>query len=471
LAVLLHRECEKLWGRDAQAYFPYLATLLSLPVDASPADQISHQDAEGVRQRSFAALRSWVEAIALQGPLVLAFDDVYWSDSTSLQLLEYCLPLCDRLPALFLIMFRARRDSAIWDFQQRVEQQYPHRLSTLALEPLPPAESAEMIDRLVGVGALPAEGRDQIVARAEGNPYYIEEIIRSLIRGGVLVQGEEAGRWHPARDIAEVDLPDTLRSLLSARIDTLSAAERHVLQVAALIGLVFWRNVLEELVGSELDLGACLIALQRAQLAQERGQVADLGMEYVFRSALLRELACDSLLSRQRTIYARRAADYMAQRFGGEVLARYYDVVAQLYHTAGERRRELFYTLSAAEHAHGIYANEEALTLYRRALELIDQLVPDGEDGSSEAWRDWRMESLRGAGSILLGTGQVEQAEPYLRQAVELAEASKVSARELARLYYWLCEALFWLGRWEEQVEIAQRGLALVEADVPSRSR
>ena len=464
----LREECDRLWGDDAPEYYPYLAALLSLSAESELVQQIAQLDAEYLRQRSFLAVRSWVETLARQGPVMLSFDDVYWADGTSLQLLEHCLPLCDRLPVLFLIMFRARLKSAIWGFQQRVEQQYPHRIVGLGLEPLSPTESAEMIDALVGAGALPGGVRDQIVAKAEGNPYYIEEIIRSLIRERVLIQEDGTGQWHLARDVEELDLPDTLRGLLSAQIDDLSAAERHVLQVAALIGNVFWGNVLEELVGSEVALDACLAGLQRAQLVRERGQVSDLGMEYVFRSALLREVACDSLLSRQRSMYARRAADYLAQLFGEEVLTRYYAVVAHLYRTAGERRRELFYTLSAAEHAQGIYANEEALALYGRALELIDQLAAEGEDGSSEAWRDWRMESLKGAGRILLGTGQVDQAEAYLRQAVELAEGSGVSAREQARLYYWLCEALFWLGRYEEQVEIAERGLALVEAHAPS---
>jgi class 3 adenylate cyclase/tetratricopeptide (TPR) repeat protein len=467
-ATRLREECNNLWTTATSQHYAYLATLLSLPLEVETAQQVAELDAEYLRQRTFSAVRAWVEAMAAAGPLVLSFDDIYWADGTSLQLLEYCLTLCDRLAVLFMIAFRARLRSAVWAFQQRVEQQYPHRLTELELDRLSAAESAAMIDALVGSAALPTGVKERIVAKAEGNPYYIEEIIRSLIREGKLIQEDERGGWHLARDIDELDLPDTLRGLLSAQIDDLSAAERHVLQVAALIGNVFWRNVLEELVGTEVDLGASLTGLQRAQLVHERGQVSDLGMEYGFRSALLREVAAESLLIRQRAAYAQRAADYMAQLFGEEVLTRYYDVVAHLYRTAGDPRRELFYTLSAAEYAQGIYANDEALALYRRALELVDQLTTGGEDESAGLWRDWRMESLSGAGRILLGTGQAEQAEPYLRQAVELAERSEVSSREQARLYYWLCEALFWNGRYEEQVEMAERGLALVEADGPS---
>jgi tetratricopeptide (TPR) repeat protein len=463
----LGRACDRLSRTDAPGCYPYLATLLSLPVDSEAARQIAQMDPEALRQRTFRAVQGWIEAMILEGPLVLSFDDVYWADSTSLQLLEYCLPLCDRHSVLFLVMFRARLRSAVWEFQQRVEKQYLHRITKTALEPLSADESAQMVDALVGPDALPGETQEQIVTKAEGNPYYLEEIIRSLIREGVLTQ-DEAGDWHLARDIEELDLPDTLRGLLSAQIDDLSMAERHVLQVAALIGDVFWRKVLDALVGKEVDLDACLTALQRARLVRERGEVPDLGMEYGFRSGLLREVACDTLLLRQRTAYAQRAADYMAQLFGEEVLTRYYDIVAHLYRAAKDHRRELFYTLSAAEHAQSIYANEEALALYRRALELIDQLGAGGEDGSADMWRDWRIESLIGAGRILLGTGQPDQAEPYLRQAVDLAERSEVSAREQARLYYWLCEALFWLGRYEEQLEMAQRGLALVEGEGPS---
>lgn len=464
----LHHECDRLWPAAASEHYPYLAALLSLPLETEMAQRIAELDAEYLRQRTFLAVGGWVEALTQAGPLVLSFDDVYWADGTSLRLLEYCVPLCDQLPVLFLVTFRARLQSPVWEFQQEVEQRYPHRITHLALDRLSVAESAQMIDALVGSAVLPSEVKEQIVAKAEGNPYYIEEIIRSLIREGVLIREDERSNWRLARDIEQLDLPDTLRGLLSAQIDDLSASERHVLQVAALVGNVFWRNVLRDLVGTEVDLDACLTGLQRAQLIRERVQVSDLGMEYGFRSALLREVAYDSLLLRQRTTYAQKAANYMAQLFGEEILARYYHVVAYLYHTAGELRRELFYTLSAAEHAQGIYANDEALALYRRALELIDRLAAEGEGESAGMWLAWRIESLTGMGRILLGTGQADGAEPYLRQAVEVAERSEVSTRERARLYYWLCEALFWIGRYGEQVEMAERGLALVEADGPS---
>jgi tetratricopeptide (TPR) repeat protein len=238
--------------------------------------------------------------------------------------------------------------------------------------------------------------------------------------------------------------------------------------MAAVIGVVFWSNVLQELLGQDVSLGEQLAALQRAQFVVERGQVPELGTEYAFRSSLVRDLACDSLLSAQRIAYSRQVADHLARLFGKEVLAQYYGVVAYQYQCAQEPRRELFYTLSAAEHAQGIYANVEALRYYARALELLGELEAEDQDSRGGLWQDWRLESLKGLGKVSFGMGRVDEAEPYLRQAVALAEEVEAPLGELIRLYYWLCEVLFWQGQLEEQIQIARKGLSLLGDNLES---
>jgi len=292
-------QAELLWGDRLAEHYPYLATFLSLPLEEIFAERVKHLDAEGLRQQFFFALRSWVEVMAKRGPLVLAFADVHWADTTSLDLLKYCLPLCDDEALLWLIVFRPDRTAPVWEFRHRVETEYHHRVTTVTLPPLTEAQSGEFVDQLTGPEALPAETRALVLDKAEGNPYYIGELIRSLIAQGVLVQEAETGQWHATRAVASLDLPDTLQSLLLARIDSLSSDERRVLQMAAVIGTVFWSNVLQALAG-DTTLKAHLTALQRAQLIQERGRAPDLGMEYCFKSNLIRDAAYEGILSAQR---------------------------------------------------------------------------------------------------------------------------------------------------------------------------
>ncbi|MCK4315576.1 MAG: AAA family ATPase, partial [Anaerolineae bacterium] len=441
-------QAELLWGDRLAEHYPYLATFLSLPLEETFAERVKHLDAEGLRQQFFFALRGWVEAMAQRGPLVLAFADVHWADTTSLDLLKYCLPLCDDQALLWLIVFRPERTAPVWEFRHRVETEYPHRVTTVTLPPLTETQSGEFVDRLIGPAALPAETRALVLDKAEGNPYYIEELVHSLIAQGVLAQEAETGQWHTTRAVTSLDLPDTLQSLLLARIDGLSSDERRVLQMAAVIGSVFWSNVLQALAG-DATLKAHLTALQRAQLIHERGRVPDLGMEYCFKSNLIRDAAYESLLSAQRVAYHLEVAEYLEELFGLETLAPYYGTLAYHYRQAGKPGKELFYAIQAAERAQGIYANAEALEHYTRALELLDE-VEDEDESRLYAIRTQRFEVLNGRRGIFFLMGDFEAGRADAQALLPLA-------RQLEDDPVWLIDALLQqpgVAGWQTQEEL-----------------
>ena len=381
-----------------------LSALLSL---SRAMEQGGQLDAEGRRRRIFLTVRSWVRALAQQKPHVLVLEDIHWSDTTSLELLEYCLPVCDQAPLLWLIIFRGDVNPNLAAFQHRMQTQYVDRLTSLTFAQLDDIQGGKMVDRLLGPGVLPEETRSQLLIRAEGNPYYIEEFIYGLSRGGVLERDEQTGRWHTTRPVTSLDLPGSLQTLLLARIDRLAPEERRVLQLAAVIGTVFWTRVLQSLTvdhttsiapastGSELEWH--LDALRRAQLIQEHRQVPALGMEYSFESNLVRDVVYDGLLTAQRSTCHLRAADALETVLGEKVLPRYYSLLAFHYQQAGATRKELFYRLLAAEEAREVYANTEAIEHYSRALQLLDKIEaqPAGES-QLYAVRTQRFEVLNG---------------------------------------------------------------------------
>jgi len=431
----LRQRAEELWGEQLSEYYPYLATFLSLPLEKAFTERIKHLDAEGLQQQFFRVIRSWVETLSRRGPLVLAFSDMQWADTTSLDLLKYCLPLCDTETLLWLLVFRPERTSPVWEFRHYVETEYPHRLTDLALPPFTAAQSAELIGRLIGPETLPEETRALVVEKAEGNPYYIQELIDTLIAEGVLMKEPGTGMWQATRAVTSLELPDSLQSLLLARIDRLSPEERHVLQMAAVIGPVFWLNVLRALAGDAHALQSHLTALQRAQLIHERRRMPDLGMEYAFNSSLLRDVAYESLLNTQRVTYHLQVAEYLENLGAGESQAAHYGLLAYHYRFAGKLRQELHYTLKAAEQARQVYANAEALEYYTRALELLDEMAAQAADEEQSAICARRFEVLDGRREVFFLSGDWEKGAADARALLPLAQ-------QLSDEPAWLIDAL-----------------------------
>jgi predicted ATPase len=392
-------------------------------------------DAEGLRQRGFLAIRNWIEAVSRQNPVVLMFSDLQWADDSSLDLLRYCLPICDSEPVMFLLSFRSEPENSIADFHHYLNTEYPHRLKNINLPPLTEEQSHQLIDHLIGAEILPRETSDLILRNSGGNPYYILELIRSLIDNGVLVAGNTGDGWHLTRRVTTLDLPDSLHRLLLARMDRLSAQQKLVLQVSSVIGSVFWINLVQFLLDDPQSLQKDINILQRNQFIQENGRVPELGMEYLFKSPLIRETAYDSLLNTQKSAYHLKVAEYIESEISPAVLDDYEGILAYHYRCAGNINKELFYTFLAAEKARRIYANTEALKLYTRAIELLDQLENDRTMDYSHSILTQRFEALNGRRKVLMSLGQVESARADTRALLPLA-------RQMTDDPAWLIDAM-----------------------------
>ena len=437
MLALLRQQVAHIWGEQAGDHYPYLASLLSLPLEEPYATQAQRMDAEMWQRQLFQTIRAWLAVLTERQPIVVVFSDLHWADPSSIELLRFCLPLCDSTPILWLMLFRPDRTSPVWSFWHYVETEYPHRLTHVELPPLNDQESGQLIDELIGPGALSPATRELVIQRAEGNPYFIRELIHSLTVSGALAP-DETGRLRETRKVSSLDLPDSLQSLLMARMDRLAPEQRRVLQVASVIGPVFWRNMLAALVGESMapQLQAILTALQRAQLIQERGAAPALGMEYAFTSSLVRDVAYDSLLATQRAAHHLQAAEYLEEAsFSGADLERSASLIAWHYRMADRPNKELFYSLQAAEQSRKVYANAEAIQHYTRALEILDKMAEGLSDHRLRVIRAERFEVLSGRRDVLYLVGDIEAARSDSRELLQLA-------RELSDEPAWLVDAL-----------------------------
>jgi hypothetical protein len=426
----LREKCIDLWGDGFAEHYPFLAALLRLAVESPYDEQTRYLDAGGLNERSFIAVRSWIEAMCKRSPLVLYFADTQWASASSLEWLRSCLPMCETEPLLVLLAARQDRELPIWSFTQFLVSEYPHRLLFVELQPLSEAQSVQLIESFVGRDALPQDTRDLIVKNAAGNPYHLRELIESLVTSGALAR-DGNGDWHATRTIATLDVPDNLQRLLMTRIDRLTTAQRFTLQAAAVIGSVFWSNVLQAVVG---DAQPQLTALQRAQMIQETGRAPMLGMQYLFQSPLLREAAYETLLTTQRIALHSKTVEYLELRVGADAMLDYYGVLAHHCRGAENKQKELFYALLAAEQARKIYANTEAIQHYSRALELLDEIQK--QNGlASRSFYGQKFEALKARSEILADTGNLISSEKDARALLKLAE-------ELSSEPAWTIDAL-----------------------------
>jgi len=461
---ILKNKAGLLWGeRLASEYIPYLAAFLSLNPDDAEKERTKYLDAGGLRQQFFSTLRNWIETLAKSSPLVIVFSDLNWADASSLELLIYCLPVCETEQLLWMLTFRLDRTSPIWSFQHYLATNYPHRLISLNLASLTRDQAVEFINNIIGEGSLSRQALGLIIKNAEGNPYYIQELIQSLANQGLLKQDGETNQWHTIRAITSIDIPGSLHSLLLAQVDQLKAEERFVLQMASVIGPDFWSNVLPVLVPDTERLKQNLTALQRAQLIIERGSVPELGMQYTFKSALLHDTVYETILNEQRTVYHSKVAECLENTFNIEFFLQHFGLLAYHYAQANNSKKELFYTLQFAEQAKNIYANTEALELYNRASELLDEIEASADPANRQAVLTTRFEVIKERLELYTLTGQVDQGSEDALSLLALAE-------HLDNDPAWLIDALLLqpgVAAWTSReaclagVPLAQKALAL----------
>jgi class 3 adenylate cyclase/tetratricopeptide (TPR) repeat protein len=328
-------------------------------------------DARSLQSELVLAIRVLVDGLASRDAVVLAIEDLHWADTASIEILAVLLELTDLLPVMILLTSRPETEAEGWSLRFHAERNYAHRLTEIRLSPLAPEDSERLADNLLRVSELPETLRARVLERAEGNPFFLEEILRSLIERGILRRDGE--RWVATADLDHAPLPTTLRGVLAARIDRLPAAAKLTLQRAAVVGRFFTHRALLALAEPAEDVDRALTHLLRAELIREWARLPE--RQYLFKHALTQDAAAASLLGEQRRALHAAVARHLESAganasAGNENTA----ILAHHWYEAGDLERALHYTLRAGERAGALYARPEAIAHQWRALELIDRL-------------------------------------------------------------------------------------------------
>jgi class 3 adenylate cyclase len=354
-----------LLGADGDAMLPYLGLLLSVRLDPDMERELLSLSADDLAGRIQDAFVAWAETLAAMRPLVLAVDDLHWSDPTTRQLAERLLAVTDRSALMLAIALRPDTASEGWAFRLSAQTGFAHRVTEVPLRPLSPAASGELIEALVPAGLVTEPIKEELVAKAEGNPLYVEELLRALLEAG----GDRRRTWTITPSTA-AELPPALEALLVARIDRLEPGARRFAQVAAVVGREFPVSVVADVAGggtTDRDVAELL----RAEIVRELSRFPEL--ECTFRHGLLQEAALSTLTpASQRELYGKvghameaRLADQGDERL--EQLAFY-------FYRSDETDKALDYLDRAAEHALAVEALGRAEALWTRAHRLAERI-------------------------------------------------------------------------------------------------
>jgi class 3 adenylate cyclase/tetratricopeptide (TPR) repeat protein len=328
-------------------------------------------DPQQIRDRALMYMAEYFQGMSERLPVVIFLEDIHWADDSSLDMVNRLVRRLKNQRLLFVCLARYRLFDRYQDWGEELPQH-----TQIELTPLSQEDSHELVLEILKLAEqVPVDLRELIVSNAEGNPFYVEELIKMLIEDGIITTGEEI--WGFKTDnLDEIIVPATLTSVLQARLDSLPSAERKTLQQASVVGRTFWDRIVECIHASdsaEADyegVSNALSALQnREMIYRQMISVFDDAKEYLFKHAVLREVTYESVLLRLRRIYHGLVAEWLIEH-SGDRTSEYSGLIADHLELAGKDTQAAIYLYQAGAQALRSFANKEAENYFRRSLKI-----------------------------------------------------------------------------------------------------
>jgi tetratricopeptide (TPR) repeat protein len=427
--------------RALELCLPPLLSLLGAPPDDATWQAL---DPPQRRRQTLDAVRRLLVRESRVQPLLLVFEDLHWIDGETQALLDGMVESLPTARVLLLANYRPEYSHG-WGRKTYYTQ--------LRIDPLPPESASVLLSALLGDDASLEPIKVLLVERTEGNPFFLEESVRTLVETGALVG--ERGRYRPVGSLRVVEIPATVQAVLAARIDRLSQEDKRLLQSAAAIGKDIPLALLQAITESpEEPLRAGLARLQTTELLYEAALFPDL--EYTFKHALTLEVAYASLLHGQRRALHARIVGAIEDMWSGR-LSEHVDRLASHAFRGELWDKALLYGREAGGKAAGRSAYREALVVLERAREALEHLPERPE--TLEQGIDLRLAFL----DALNALGDLPRMLELLAEAERLAVALDDKAR-LVRVLSYVSRCFWWLGQHEPSLAAGDRALEIARA-------
>jgi class 3 adenylate cyclase/tetratricopeptide (TPR) repeat protein len=437
---------------DLVRFAPLLGELLRVAIEDTPLT--ASLSPEQRHDRVLELVEALLLAEAKTQPLVLFIDDLHWGDASSLEILQRLAESAPQAP--LLLLFGYRPDQAFQPPGAELAS-----VTILRLRELPAEASLALVRELLD--GEPPPGLEPLIERAQGNPFFLEEVVRGLVESAVLV--DEGHHWRLSRALDESSLPGSIEGVITARLDRIDDRSREILQVGAVIGRRFTLPVLSVVAPPLDDLIEHLDALVQHDLLVIEQDERDL--THQFRQSMTRDVAYESILYARRRDLHRRTADWLTQL--------YYDhlddqlaVLARHYLLAEDWESAFAFHLRAGRHAQERYANREAIELFGQALQIGLQIVRDDDDeeyvlpeNAVENLADAIVELHERMGDVRTLIGEYDTALDHYQSALAQVQRGAADVRVAVRLHHQIARLYGLRGEYDPALEWIERGMAL----------
>jgi predicted ATPase/DNA-binding SARP family transcriptional activator/class 3 adenylate cyclase len=363
---------------------PLLGNLLSVQFGNEWDERLKNQSPQQIKNRTFIAVRDFLIALSKRQPLVLVLEDLHWADDLSIDLISLLMEALKSEAIFLLLVYRPEREHKCWHLGTVASRKCPDSYTELNLKELTPDHSLRLVKSLLTLENLPASVSGLILEKSQGNPFFVEEVVRSLIDSGMVYR--EGDLWQTREGIESVAVSESVQSVILGRVDRLDGKTKSVLQSASVIGRLFRRRVLERVVASlfegegQIDLERALWELEDRELIYKERSIPE--EDYSFKHVLTQEAVYQSIVQRRRSDLHLAVAEAIEALYN-DSLDEYYEGLAYHYDKGNYVPKAIEYLFKAGEKAKRNSANEAAISHFRRGLELLETL-PDTPERSQK---------------------------------------------------------------------------------------
>ena len=399
---------KNLYPEKGAEVFPFVATLMRMKLSGTYAERIKGIEGEALEKLIFKNLRELLIKATQLSPLIIIAEDLHWADTSTIEMMESLFPLAETQRIVFINVFRPGHRETVDRITARIKENIPGYYVELRIEPLDEKMSQDLINNMLNIGELRHAVVGQIVQRAGGNPFFIEEVVRSLIDESVVVLKD--GKFEVTEKIEEMVIPHRIIDVLMARIDRLEEETRRLVKVASVIGRNFFYRILKEVAKSIEDIDGKLLDLKELQLIRERKRMEEI--EYLFKHALAQEVAYESILHKRRKELHLKVA-YSIEKAFNERLHEFYGMLSYHYSRAEDLDKAEEYLIKAGEEALRSSASSEALNYYQQGLRLYRRKTGNAAEPEKLATFE------KNIALALYNKGQLESALEYFDRVLE----------------------------------------------------
>ena len=432
---------ERLIGKKEKVA-PYIGSLYT----------ISYPEIEGINPEVWKfhlreAVKVILNAITQRGPSVIFLEDLHWADLSSIDLFRSILSEFF-YPGLFICVYRP----PFHLFSSHQLSSMGGQYQEIQLSDLSPSEAQDMMESLLKTKSIPFELRNFVQEKTEGNPFYLEEVINSLIESDILKR--EDGTWKLTRSISKSDIPPTIQGVISARLDRLEEKMRRVLQESSVIGRSFLYEILKKVTELRGNLDQYLNGLERLDLIRIRASQPDL--EYIFKHALIQEVVYNGLLKKERQALHERIALVIEQSFYDR-LPEFYEMLAFHFKQGRSVQKAIDYLMKSGEKSLNRYAVEESHQYFKEAFDILSNIP-----AKTKEERELLIDILIKWGFVFFYRGVFRELVSLLTAHQDLAESLDDKAK-LGMFYKWLGLALWGIERYNDSYLYLIKALNLGE--------